>query len=125
MVKFVSVTYRTGSITFRNESARWLCVGSEKYEFFIKESGVINKDGTVTSGEVVKVDVKNYEEPTIDKKINGDLNNLPINTKTDYNYDIKTLIPEDIKDYKHYVVTDVLDSRLEIQDQPVVKLMVK
>ncbi|PGW82029.1 SpaH/EbpB family LPXTG-anchored major pilin [Bacillus cereus] len=94
----------------------------KKYEFFIKESGVINKDGTVTSGEVVKVDVKNYEEPTIDKKINGDLNNLPINTKTDYNYDIKTLIPEDIKDYKHYVVTDVLDSRLEIQDQPVVKI---
>ncbi|PEC57661.1 isopeptide-forming domain-containing fimbrial protein, partial [Bacillus wiedmannii] len=79
----------------------------KKYEFFIKESGVINKDGTVTSGEVVKVDVKNYEEPTIDKKINGDLNNLPINTKTDYNYDIKTLIPEDIKDYKYYVVTDV------------------
>ncbi|EJS78063.1 SpaH/EbpB family LPXTG-anchored major pilin [Bacillus cereus] len=94
----------------------------KKYEFFIKESGAINEDGTVKAGEVVKVDVKNYEEPTIDKKINGDLNNLPINTKTDYNYDIKTLIPEDIKDYKNYVVTDVLDSRLEIQGTPVVKI---
>ena len=59
--------------------------------------------------------MKNYEEPIIDKKINGDLESLPINTKTDYNYDIKTLIPEDIKDYKSYIVTDVLDSRLEIQ----------
>ncbi|WP_433772785.1 SpaH/EbpB family LPXTG-anchored major pilin [Bacillus wiedmannii] len=94
----------------------------KKYEFFIKESGAINEDGTVTAGEVVKVNVKNYEEPTIDKKINGDLNNLPINTKTDYNYDIKTLIPEDIKDYKNYVVTDVLDSRLEIQGKPVVEI---
>lgn len=94
----------------------------KKYEFFIKESGVIKEDGTVISGEVVKVDVKNFKEPTIDKKINGDLNNLPINTKTDYNYDIKTLIPEDIKDYKNYVVTDVLDSRLEIQGKPVVKI---
>jgi len=84
---------------------------SKKYEFFIEKSG-----------EVVTIEVKNYEEPTIDKKINGNLNNLPINTKTDYNYDIKTLIPEDIKDYKHYVVTDVLDNRLEIQGKPVVKI---
>ena len=66
--------------------------------------------------------MKNYEEPIIDKKINGDLESLPINTKTDYNYDIKTLIPEDIKDYKSYIVTDVLDSRLEIQGKPVVKI---
>ncbi|HFU6609286.1 SpaH/EbpB family LPXTG-anchored major pilin [Bacillus cereus group sp. TH43LC] len=94
----------------------------KKYEFFIKESGVISEDGTLTSGEIVKVVVKNYEEPIIDKKINGDLESLPINTKTDYNYDIKTLIPEDIKDYKSYIVTDVLDSRLEIQGKPVVKI---
>ncbi|MGG0292387.1 SpaH/EbpB family LPXTG-anchored major pilin [Bacillus pacificus] len=83
----------------------------KKHEFFIKNSG-----------EVVIVNVKNYKEPTIDKKINGDANNLPINVKTDYNYDIKTLIPEDIKDYKHYIVTDVLDNRLEIQGTPIVKI---
>ncbi len=93
-----------------------------KYEFLIANSGTINEDGTITSGEVVKVVVKNYEEPTIDKKINGNLEALPINPLTDYNYDIKTLIPEDIKEYKQYVVTDVLDNRLVIQGKPVVKI---
>ncbi|KEK24389.1 SpaH/EbpB family LPXTG-anchored major pilin [Bacillus gaemokensis] len=87
-----------------------------KHEFSITESG------TIKSGVVVPVSVKNYEEPTIDKKINNDLELLPINPLKDYNYDIKTLIPEDIKDYKNYVVTDNLDNRLVIQGKPVVKI---
>ncbi|WP_154214539.1 MULTISPECIES: LPXTG cell wall anchor domain-containing protein [Bacillus cereus group] len=95
---------------------------STKREFFIKNSGTVNEDGTITSGELVKVEVKNYEEPTIDKKINGNLGTLPINPLTTYNYDIKTLIPEDIKEYKKYVVTDTLDNRLVIQGKPVVKI---
>lgn len=72
-----------------------------KREFFVKNSGTINEDGTITSGTVVKLEVKNYEEPIIDKKINGKLEALPINPLTNYNYDIKTLIPEDIKEYKN------------------------
>ncbi|MGE8057864.1 SpaA isopeptide-forming pilin-related protein [Bacillus mycoides] len=95
---------------------------STKREFFIKNSGTINEDGTITSGALVKVEVKNYEEPTIDKKINGNLGTLLINPLTTYNYDIKTLIPEDIKEYKKYVVTDTLDNRLVIQGKPVVKI---
>ncbi|SLK02268.1 SpaA isopeptide-forming pilin-related protein [Bacillus toyonensis] len=87
-----------------------------KREFFIKNSG------TITSGTVVKVELKNYEEPTIDKKINGNLEALPINPLTNYNYDIKTLIPEDIKEYKKYVVTDTLDNRLVMQGKPIVKI---
>lgn len=93
-----------------------------KGEFFVKNSGTINEDGTITSGTVVKIEVKNYEEPTIDKKINGKLEALPINPLTNYNYDIKTLIPEDIKEYKKYVVTDTLDNRLVIQGKPIVKI---
>ncbi|MFD3450379.1 SpaH/EbpB family LPXTG-anchored major pilin [Microbacteriaceae bacterium 4G12] len=93
-----------------------------KYEFSITQSGTTNEDGTITSGVVVKVAIKNFEEPTIDKKINGDLGALGINPKTDFNYDIKTLIPEDIKDYKKYVVTDILDDRLVIQGKPIVKI---
>ena len=93
-----------------------------KREFFIKNSGTINEDGTITSGALVKVEVKNYEEPTIDKKINGNLEALPINPLTNYNYDIKTLIPEDIKEYKKYVVTDTLDNRLVMQGKPIVKI---
>ncbi|MFD3445641.1 SpaH/EbpB family LPXTG-anchored major pilin [Microbacteriaceae bacterium 4G12] len=91
-------------------------IDPKKYEFSITESG------TFISGVVVKVAVKNFEEPTIDKKINGDLGTLPTNPNTDFNYDIKTLIPEDIKDYKHYVVTDNLDNQLTIQGKPVVKI---
>ena len=34
---------------------------------FVKNSGTINEDGTITSGTVVKIEVKNNEEPTIDK----------------------------------------------------------
>ncbi|MCU5584255.1 SpaA isopeptide-forming pilin-related protein [Bacillus toyonensis] len=93
-----------------------------KREFFIKNSGTINEDGTITSGTVVKVELKNYEEPTIDKKINGNLEALPLNPLTNYNYDIKTLIPEDIKEYKKYVVTDTLDNRLVMQGKPIVKI---
>ncbi|MGE7869315.1 SpaA isopeptide-forming pilin-related protein [Bacillus paramycoides] len=95
---------------------------STKYPFSIKESGTINADGTITSGVVVPVAVKNYQEPVIDKKINKDLEFLPINPLKDYNYDIKTLIPEDIKDYKNYVVKDDVDSRLNIIGTPVVKI---
>ncbi|WP_242217906.1 SpaH/EbpB family LPXTG-anchored major pilin [Bacillus cereus group sp. BfR-BA-01380] len=97
-------------------------VDPKKYEFFISQSGTTNEDGTITSGVVVKIAVKNYEEPTIDKKINGDQEAAAMNPLTDYNYDIKTLIPEDMKDYKHYVVTDTLDNRLAIQGKPVVKI---
>lgn len=93
-----------------------------KHAFSIKESGTANEDGTITSGVIVPVPIKNFEEPTIDKKINGDSENSPMNPNTEHNYDIKTLIPEDIKDYKNYVVKDVLDDKLIITGKPVVKI---
>lgn len=95
---------------------------STKYPFSITESGTINADGTITSGVVVPVEITNYQEPTIDKKINNDLEFLPINPLKDYNYDIKALIPEDIKDYKNYVVSDNVDDRLNIIGTPIVKI---
>lgn len=93
-----------------------------KHEFSITESGTINEDGTITSGKVELVTVDNFKEPTIEKSINGDAKSLVINPDTDYNYDIKTLIPENIKDYKKYIVTDILDERLLIKGKPVVKI---
>ena len=48
-----------------------------KREFLLR-TRTINEDGTITSGTVVKLEVKNYEEPIIDKKINGKLEALPI-----------------------------------------------
>lgn len=84
----------------------------QEYPFSIKETGT-----------VVKVDnVKNYKEPTIEKTINDSSKNAGINRETEYTYDIKTLLPEDIQTYKNYVVTDVLDNRLEIVGTPVVMI---
>ncbi|PGZ09719.1 hypothetical protein COE30_07350 [Bacillus cereus] len=84
----------------------------QEYPFSIKETGT-----------VVKVDnVKNYKEPTIEKAINDSSKNAGINRETEYTYDIKTLLPEDIQTYKNYVVTDVLDNRLEIVGTPVVMI---
>ncbi|MDI6679992.1 SpaA isopeptide-forming pilin-related protein [Bacillus wiedmannii] len=97
-------------------------LNSTNYPFSIRESGTINANGTITSGIVVPVEITNYQEPTIDKKINNDLEFLGINPLKDYNYDIKTLIPEDIKDYKNYVVSDNVDDRLNIIGTPVVKI---
>ncbi|MED0971553.1 SpaH/EbpB family LPXTG-anchored major pilin [Bacillus paramycoides] len=93
-----------------------------KHAFSIKESGTLNEDGTITSGVIVPVTIKNFEEPTIDKKINKDSENAPMNPNKEHNYDIKTLIPEDIKEYKNYVVKDVLDDNLVIVGTPIVKI---
>lgn len=93
-----------------------------KHVFSIKESGTTNKDGTITSGVVVPVRIKNFEEPNIDKKINGNSENSPMNPNLEHNYDIKTLIPEDIKEYRNYVVKDVLDDKLIIAGKPLVKI---
>ncbi len=45
-------------------------------------------------------DVVNFKEPTIEKTINDDSKNAGINRETEYTYDIKTLLPEDIQTYK-------------------------
>lgn len=84
----------------------------EEHPFSIKESG-----------KVVKLDdIKNFKEPTITKSINNGSKVAGINKETDYTYDIKTLLPEDIKLYKKYVVTDILDERLEIKGHPIVMI---
>ncbi|CUB40952.1 SpaH/EbpB family LPXTG-anchored major pilin [Bacillus cereus] len=93
-----------------------------KHAFSITESGTVNADGSLTSGAVVPVAIKNFEEPTIDKKINGDSENAPMNPNKEHTYDIKTLIPEDIKEYKNYVVKDVLDDKLMVIGTPIVKI---
>ncbi|MCU5375747.1 SpaA isopeptide-forming pilin-related protein [Bacillus cereus] len=85
----------------------------EEYSFSIKETGKL-----VTPEK----EVKNYKEPTIEKTINDDSKNAGINRETEYTYDIKTLLPEDIQTYKNYVVTDVLDDRLEIVGKPIVMI---
>ncbi|HHK5535626.1 TPA: SpaA isopeptide-forming pilin-related protein [Bacillus mobilis] len=83
----------------------------QEYPFSIKETGT-----------VVPVEITNFKEPTIEKTINDDSKNTGINRETEYTYDIKTLLPEDIQTYKNYVVTDVLDDRLQVVGTPIVMI---
>lgn len=58
------------------------------------------------------------ETPTVEKKINGDLDNLDIANEKDYTYNIKSTLPVDITKYKSYVIVDTLDKDLAIQGTP-------
>ncbi|HDR7280213.1 MULTISPECIES: SpaH/EbpB family LPXTG-anchored major pilin [Bacillus cereus group] len=95
----------------------------KKYEFKVEKSGAFPKDGQAGYGEIVKLDkITNYKKPTIDKKINGNSNSLPINVGEEFAYDIKTTLPGDIHTYKKYVITDNVDPRLTIIGTPVVTI---
>lgn len=65
------------------------------------------------------------DEPAIAKKINDTLDDLYIPSweENRYNYNIKTTLPGNIRDYGTYVIKDVLDERLELQagQQPSIK----
>ncbi|QWG36391.1 isopeptide-forming domain-containing fimbrial protein [Bacillus mycoides] len=103
-----------GNYYFIEEKApKGYLTSKEEYPFSIKETGKLVK---------LEKDVKNYKEPTIEKTINDSSKNAGINLETEYTYDIKTLLPEDIQTYKNYVVTDVLDDRLEVVGTPIVKI---
>lgn len=103
-----------GNYYFIEEKApKGYLTSKEEYPFSIKETGKLVK---------LEKDVKNYKEPTIEKTINDSSENAGINRETEYTYDIKTLLPEDIQTYKNYVVTDVLDDRLEVVGTPIVKI---
>ncbi|CAM4033768.1 MULTISPECIES: SpaH/EbpB family LPXTG-anchored major pilin [Bacillus cereus group] len=95
----------------------------KKYEFKVEKSGAFPKDGQAGYGEIVKLDkITNYKKPTIDKKINGNLNGLPINVDEEFTYDIKTTLPGDIHKYKKYVITDNVDPKLTIIGTPIVTI---
>ncbi|EJV61270.1 hypothetical protein BWGOE4_13750 [Bacillus mycoides] len=103
-----------GNYYFIEEKApKGYLTSKEEYPFSIKETGKLVK---------LEKDVKNYKEPTIEKTINDSSKNAGMNLETEYTYDIKTLLPEDIQTYKNYVVTDVLDDRLEVVGTPIVKI---
>lgn len=103
-----------GDYYFIEEKApKGYITSKQEYPFSIREKGIPVK---------LEKDVVNFKEPTIEKTINDSSKNAGINRQTEYTYDIKTLLPEDIDTYKNYVVTDVLDDRLEIVGTPVVMI---
>ncbi|KXI49670.1 MULTISPECIES: SpaH/EbpB family LPXTG-anchored major pilin [Bacillus cereus group] len=103
-----------GDYYFIEEKApKGYITSKQEYPFSIREKDIPVK---------LEKDVVNFKEPTIEKTINDDSKNAGINRETEYTYDIKILLPEDIQTYKNYVVTDVLDDRLEIVGTPVVTI---
>ena len=62
--------------------------------------------------ETKPVTVTPPSEPGVDKKINETLTEATIGAETDFTYNIKAKLPNDITTYKSFVVTDTLDENL-------------
>ena len=62
--------------------------------------------------ETKPVTVTPPSEPGVDKKINETLTEATIGAETDFTYNIKEKLPNDITTYKSFVVTDTLDENL-------------
>ena len=62
--------------------------------------------------ETKPVTVTPPSEPSVDKKINETLTEATIGAETDFAYNIKAKLPNDITTYKSFVVTDTLDENL-------------
>lgn len=52
--------------------------------------------------------------PSPTKKINDTLDHLDTDNEKEYTYNIKVALPTDIGEYKNFVITDVLDSKLSV-----------
>ena len=74
---------------------------------------VILNDVKQTSNEVTVTPPK-PKEPTIDKKINENLDSFQTFDGQPYNYNITTAVPSDVANYKKFVIRDTLDANLEL-----------
>lgn len=83
----------------------------DKKPFSITQSGTVAVDGTKT-GKVETVEFTNYKAPAIEKTINGSTETLETNRETEFTYNLKIALPEDIASYDEFIVSDILDSRL-------------
>ncbi|CAM4158702.1 SpaH/EbpB family LPXTG-anchored major pilin [Lederbergia lenta] len=88
----------------------------DKIPFSITKSGTVATDGTKT-GTVETITIENYKAPNIEKTINGSTEKYETNRETEFTYNLKISLPEDIKDYKEFIVTDNLDDRLNYTGQ--------
>ena len=81
-------------------------------EFKVTETGSVDADGNV-QGAVVTTSKVNYIIPEITKDANGNQNES-INRDEEIKYNLSLTLPADITKYEEFVVTDILDERLEL-----------
>jgi fimbrial isopeptide formation D2 family protein/LPXTG-motif cell wall-anchored protein len=82
-------------------------LGSQKVDFFIKNSGTIDANG-VRTGVVTDLNIKNYKSPDIEKEVDISA----VNRGEIVTYTLTNELPGDIHLYKQYVIKDVLDQYL-------------
>lgn len=94
-------------------------VSRKKIEFSIKrENHAYDSEGKLIQESIIQTKFKNYLKPTIDKV-------RVTEASTDIGKTVSWLItpevPKNIEEYKKYVITDILDSRLNYKGNLVVK----
>ena len=80
-------------------------------EFKVTETGSVDADGNV-QGAVVETSKVNYIIPEITKDANGKQDEA-VNRDEEIKYNLTLTLPADITKYEEFVVTDILDERLE------------
>src|SRR5699024_7488310 len=80
--------------------------------FKIENPGQVSEDGVETSGEVVWLTAKNYQEPEVEKEVSEPA----VNRGEVVTYTITVDLPADINTYESFVITDVLHENLEYVD---------
>lgn len=95
-------------------------ISQNKVEFSMKkEDHAYNSDGKLLVDKVVQTRLQNYLKPTVSKtRVTEDSTDIG---KT-VTWKIKSTIPKNIAEYKNYVVTDILDSRLTYKGNILVKV---
>jgi len=83
----------------------------DKKHFSITKSGTVMLDGTKT-GKVENIEITNYKAPAIEKTVEGSTEIHETNRETEFTYNLKIALPEDIAKYEEFVITDILDDRL-------------
>ncbi|AOM83854.1 SpaA isopeptide-forming pilin-related protein [Salisediminibacterium beveridgei] len=86
--------------------------GETKHEFSITESGTVMNG----SGKVEDVTVENFLKPDVEKLVEGQ-ESLEINRLTPFTYSVKVYLPDDIKSYKSFVISDSLFSDLNYVEE--------
>src|SRR5699024_4921249 len=101
-----------GSYTFKEISTIEGYVLGGDISFKIENPGQVSEDGVETSGEVVWLTAKNYQEPEVEKEVSEPA----VNRGEVVTYTIIVDLPADINTYESFVITDVLHENLEYVD---------